>query len=95
MVEAPMYFPTTADWQDPLAFISSIRHEASKYGMCRIRLPVTASQPVGKVLGTTTFKFRARMQEVRRSKRSGGAGGSWSDGDSYFDPQTYTIPKQL
>ncbi|CAN0071866.1 unnamed protein product, partial [Ectocarpus fasciculatus] len=37
--EAPCYYPTTAQFAEPLEFIASIRPEAERYGICRICPP--------------------------------------------------------
>ncbi|XP_024973379.1 lysine-specific demethylase REF6-like isoform X4 [Cynara cardunculus var. scolymus] len=40
---APEYHPTLAEFQDPISFIFKIEEEASKYGICKIVPPVSAS----------------------------------------------------
>ncbi|XP_051114573.1 lysine-specific demethylase JMJ13 [Andrographis paniculata] len=65
--ECPVYNPTLADFQDPLVYLQKIAPEASKYGMCKVVSPVTASVPAGVVLmkEKVGFKFTTRVQPLR------------------------------
>lgn len=38
LVEGPTYYPTEEDFRDPLRFIASIRDEAERYGIARVRI---------------------------------------------------------
>lgn len=37
--EAPCYYPTVAQFAEPLEYIASIRPDAERYGICRICPP--------------------------------------------------------
>ena len=36
--EAPVFRPTPEEFQDPLAYIASIREHAESYGICKVSL---------------------------------------------------------
>lgn len=65
--QAPIYTPTEAEWEDPLAYIRSIQAEASQYGICIVRAPVAPTTPGGlcMALQDAAFKFDTRQQAVR------------------------------
>lgn len=42
---APTYYPTVQEFQDPLGYIAKIRHEAEKYGVCKIKPPAVRIFP--------------------------------------------------
>ena len=37
--EAPVFEPTSDEFEDPIAYIDKIRQTAEKYGLCKIRPP--------------------------------------------------------
>lgn len=37
--EAPVFEPTSEEFQNPIAFINSIKHIVEKVGICKIRPP--------------------------------------------------------
>ena len=39
IVECPVYHPSPEQFQDPMAYIASVRSEAERYGMCRVVPP--------------------------------------------------------
>lgn len=39
VLEAPCYYPTVVEFEEPLKYIASIRPEAEQYGICRICPP--------------------------------------------------------
>lgn len=49
MVEAPVYRPTTAEFENPLVYIESIRAEAEKFGICKI-VPPAEFKPTFNVI---------------------------------------------
>ncbi|KAH7286626.1 hypothetical protein KP509_32G015600 [Ceratopteris richardii] len=66
----PVYYPTKQEFsEDPLCYIQKIAAEASKYGMCKIVSPVSASVPAGMVLckEQSGFRFITRVQPMRMS----------------------------
>ncbi|VFQ90903.1 unnamed protein product [Cuscuta campestris] len=65
--ECPVYYPNKEEFQDPLVYLHKIAPEASKYGICKIVSPITASVPAGVVLMNEKagFKFTTRVQPLR------------------------------
>ena len=41
IVDIPVFYPSEEQFQDPLAYIESIKKEAEPYGMCKIVPPST------------------------------------------------------
>ncbi|KAI3812584.1 hypothetical protein L1987_17295 [Smallanthus sonchifolius] len=67
MPECPVYFPSKEEFEDPLAYLQKIAPEASKYGICKIVSPLSASVPAGMVLmkEKAGFRFTTRVQPLR------------------------------
>ncbi|KAK7386640.1 hypothetical protein VNO78_26974 [Psophocarpus tetragonolobus] len=65
--ECPVYYPTKEEFEDPLLYLQRIAPEASKYGICKIISPLSASVPAGVVLmrEQAGFKFTTRVQPLR------------------------------
>lgn len=65
--ECPAYFPSKEEFEDPLDYLQKIAPEASKYGICKIVSPLSASVPAGMVLmkEKAGFKFTTRVQPLR------------------------------
>ncbi|KAE9613279.1 putative [histone H3]-lysine-36 demethylase [Lupinus albus] len=65
--ECPVYSPSKEEFEDPLAYLQKIAPEASKYGICKIISPLSASVPAGVVLmkENAGFKFTTRVQPLR------------------------------
>ncbi|VFR02149.1 unnamed protein product [Cuscuta campestris] len=65
--ECPIYYPSKEEFEDPLVYLQKIAPEASKYGICKIVSPITASIPAGVVLTKERvgFKFTTRVQPLR------------------------------
>ncbi|XP_074283517.1 lysine-specific demethylase JMJ13-like [Silene latifolia] len=65
--ECPVYCPTKDEFEDPLVYLQKIAPEASKYGICKIISPISASVPAGVVLvkEKAGFKFTTRVQPLR------------------------------
>ncbi|KAL0357399.1 UNVERIFIED_CONTAM: Lysine-specific demethylase [Sesamum calycinum] len=65
--ECPVYSPTIEEFQDPLVYLQKIAPEASKYGICKIVSPLSATVPAGVVLmkEKAGFKFTTRVQPLR------------------------------
>ncbi|KAK6162184.1 hypothetical protein DH2020_002025 [Rehmannia glutinosa] len=64
--ECPVYSPSLEEFQDPLIYLQKIAPVASKYGICKIVSPVSASVPAGIVLmkEKAGFKFTTRVQPL-------------------------------
>ncbi|KAF9625196.1 hypothetical protein IFM89_020116 [Coptis chinensis] len=65
--ECPTYYPTKEEFEDPLVYLQKIAPSASKYGICKIVSPLSASVPAGVVLmkEKASFKFTTRVQPLR------------------------------
>ncbi|KAI5327483.1 hypothetical protein L3X38_026879 [Prunus dulcis] len=65
--ECPVYYPAKEEFEDPLVYLQKIAPEASKYGICKIISPLSASTPAGVVLmrEKAGFKFTTRVQPLR------------------------------
>lgn len=65
--ECPVYYPNKEEFEDPLVYLQKLAPEASKYGICKIVAPITASVPAGVVLmkEKAGFKFTTRVQPLR------------------------------
>ena len=60
--EAPTFRPTEAEFVDPLVYMSKIRCEAEKYGICKI-IPPDGWSPDFSI-NTEKFFFKTRRQEL-------------------------------
>ncbi|KAK8787915.1 hypothetical protein V5799_022306 [Amblyomma americanum] len=63
LVAAPTYRPTADEMRDPISYISKIRPEAEKFGICRIILP-PSFQPECKVFDD--MRFTAYNQYIHK-----------------------------
>ncbi|KAJ2735345.1 hypothetical protein H4R23_002218 [Coemansia sp. Cherry 401B] len=60
--EAPIFYPTAAEFKDPLAYIQKIRPQAESAGLCKIVPPAGWNPPFA--LDTKRFRFRTRIQQL-------------------------------
>ncbi|XP_031502723.1 lysine-specific demethylase JMJ13 [Nymphaea colorata] len=86
--ECPVFFPTKEEFDDPLVYLQKIAPTASKYGICKIVSPLSASVPAGVVLmkEKAGFKFTTRVQPLRLSE--------WDSEDKitfYMSGRNYTF----
>ncbi|XP_076922003.1 lysine-specific demethylase JMJ13-like [Bidens hawaiensis] len=86
--ECPVYFPSKEEFEDPLAYLQRIAPEASKYGICKIVSPLSASVPAGMVLmkEKAGFRFTTRVQPLRLAE--------WNDDDKvtfFLSGRNYTF----
>ncbi|XP_019098042.1 PREDICTED: lysine-specific demethylase JMJ706-like isoform X2 [Camelina sativa] len=86
--ECPVYRPTKEEFEDPLTYLQKIFPEASKYGICKIVSPLTATVPAGAVLmkEKSNFKFTTRVQPLRLAE--------WDSDDKvtfFMSGRTYTF----
>ncbi|XP_047307181.1 lysine-specific demethylase JMJ706 [Impatiens glandulifera] len=65
--ECPVYYPSKEEFQDPLVYLQKISPEASRFGICKIVCPFSASVPAGMVLmkEKVGFRFTTRVQPLR------------------------------
>ncbi|AES59966.1 lysine-specific demethylase JMJ706 [Medicago truncatula] len=68
--ECPVYHPSEQEFEHPLVYLQKIAPEASKYGICKIVSPISASNPAEFVLmkEKKDFKFETIVQPLRLSK---------------------------
>uniref|UniRef100_A0A0D9XMW6 JmjC domain-containing protein n=1 Tax=Leersia perrieri TaxID=77586 RepID=A0A0D9XMW6_9ORYZ len=86
--ECPVYYPTKEEFEDPIGYIQKIAPVASKYGICKIVSPVSASVPAGVVLMKEQpgFKFMTRVQPLRLAE--------WAEDDTvtfFMSERKYTF----
>ncbi|XP_022159007.1 lysine-specific demethylase JMJ706-like isoform X2 [Momordica charantia] len=86
--ECPVYHPSREEFEDPLVYLQKIAPEASRYGMCKIVSPLSASVPAGVVLmkEKAGFKFTTRVQPLRLAE--------WDSDDRitfYMSGRNYTF----
>lgn len=62
LVHGPTFYPTAAEFQDPLRFIASIREEAEVSGICKIVPPPGWKPPC--MVNLETLAFPTRLQLV-------------------------------
>ena len=60
--EAPTFTPTPEEFRDPLAYIAKIRHEAERFGACKIVPPKGWDPPFA--LDRRAMRFKTRVQSV-------------------------------
>ncbi|CAL8461880.1 g1411 [Coccomyxa elongata] len=60
--EAPVFHPTPQEFEDPLAYISSIREHAEAYGICKVIPPAGWRPPFA--IDRKSYRFRTRIQSV-------------------------------
>ncbi|KAF4120720.1 [histone H3]-trimethyl-L-lysine4 demethylase [Geosmithia morbida] len=83
--EAPTYFPTEAEFRDPLEYIKKISPEASRYGICKV-VPPDSWNPTFPI-DTEKFHFRTRKQELNSVEGSTRANLTYLDGLTKYHKQ--------
>ncbi|RWW52038.1 hypothetical protein BHE74_00041569 [Ensete ventricosum] len=65
--ECPVFSPSKEEFENPLDYLLRIAPVASRYGICKIISPISASVPAGVVLmkEQAGFKFTTRVQPLR------------------------------
>ncbi|WOL16655.1 lysine-specific demethylase JMJ706-like isoform X2 [Canna indica] len=65
--ECPIFCPSKEEFENPLDYLQQIAPTASRFGICKIISPVSASVPAGVVLmkEQAGFKFTTRVQPLR------------------------------
>ena len=62
LVEAPTFHPTPAEFEDPLAYLESVREEAERFGICCIVPPPSWKPPF--MIDLNKLKFPTRVQKI-------------------------------
>ncbi|KAI8324256.1 JmjC-domain-containing protein [Martensiomyces pterosporus] len=60
--EAPTFYPSAAEFADPIAYIQKIRPEAELAGLCKIVPPTGWNPPFA--MDTKKFRFKTRIQQL-------------------------------
>ncbi|MQM12799.1 hypothetical protein Taro_045718 [Colocasia esculenta] len=70
--DCPVFCPTKEEFEDPFIYLQQIAPVASKFGICKIISPLSASAPAGIVLmkEKAGFKFTTRVQPLRLAEWS-------------------------
>ena len=68
VAEAPCYYPTVAEFEEPLKYIASIRPEAERYGICRICPPSGWKPPFAHK--PDKLRFSTKEQDLVRVKEA-------------------------
>ncbi|KAG1752367.1 PLU-1-like protein-domain-containing protein [Suillus paluster] len=66
--DSPVFYPTSDEFKDPMAYIRSISEKASNYGICKIVPPVGWKMPC--VTDSETFRFKTRLQRLNSIEAS-------------------------
>lgn len=74
IVEAPCYYPTAEQFEEPLKYIASIRPEAESYGVCRICPPLGWKPPFAH--RPDKLRFATKEQDLVRERER----ASWGIG---------------
>ncbi|KAL1431932.1 hypothetical protein MTO96_014014 [Rhipicephalus appendiculatus] len=85
LVAAPTYRPTADEMRDPISYITKIRPEAEKFGICKIVLP-PSFQPECKVFDD--MRFTAYNQYIHKMLSSFGI----VESDSFSEEEYYIRP---
>ncbi|KAF2754810.1 PLU-1-domain-containing protein [Pseudovirgaria hyperparasitica] len=75
--EAPTYYPTEKEWEDPLAYVMSVAPEASKYGIMKVIPPDTWLPDLA--IDTEKFHFKTRRQALNSVEGGTRANGNYLD----------------
>ena len=62
LVEAPTFYPTAAEFENPLGYVESVREEAERFGICCIVPPPSWKPPF--MLDLNKLKFPTRVQKI-------------------------------
>lgn len=82
LVEAPIFRPTEEQFKDPMKYISSIREEVKKYGICKIIPPSNkwlGGKPFPKVVNPNTFIFQTKLQNIHLLQRRSGGNAKFAE----------------
>lgn len=60
--DCPVFYPTSDEFKDPMAYIDSISRRVVNYGICKVVPPVGWKMPF--VTNTEAFRFKTRLQRL-------------------------------
>lgn len=67
VAEAPCFYPTVAQFEEPLEYIASIRPDAERYGICRICPPPGWKPPFAHK--PDKLRFATKEQDLVSARR--------------------------
>eukprot|EP00742_Colponemidia_sp_Colp-10_P009281 GILJ01010109.1.p1 GENE.GILJ01010109.1~~GILJ01010109.1.p1 ORF type:complete len:646 (+),score=69.01 GILJ01010109.1:131-2068(+) len=81
--DAPTYYPTEEEFQNPFRYLQKIQPEASRFGVCKIVPPASWSPPM--CLDNSGFTFTTRTQRIDEV----GQGKPFVFGDTQYNLKQY------
>lgn len=85
---APTYYPTEAEFADPMEYIRLIKPTAERYGLCRIVVPAgfrnAAAEFFANQVDRQKFRFLTKYQSIHQLQRRQGTSIPITDLHNFF-----------